>query len=63
MTGGNIFLGARADVAETCRLGSGLLRRMLRAPSGRKYGVVTGKGDVWLAVDELPDRVDDGAGW
>ena len=36
LTGGNIFLGARADVAETCRLGNGLLRRMLRAPNGRK---------------------------
>jgi len=36
LTGGNIFLGVRADVAETCRLGNGLLRRMLRAPNGRK---------------------------
>ena len=35
LTGGNIRLAPRADVADICRLGRGLLRRMLCVPSGR----------------------------
>lgn len=34
-TGGNIIRGVRAEVAERCRRGKGLLRRMLRAVMGR----------------------------
>ena len=35
LTGGNIRLALRADVADKCRLGKGLLRRMLCVPSGK----------------------------
>jgi len=37
--------GCRADVADRCRRGMGLLRRMLCVPIGRMYGVLFEKGD------------------
>ena len=36
----------REEVAETSLRGSGLLRRMLRGPRGREYGVEEGNGEV-----------------
>jgi len=46
-------LGARADVADRCRRGSGLLRRILCAPMGRIYGAACENG-------EFPEVVEDG---
>lgn len=43
---GKSNFGVRVEVAETSLRGSGLLRRMLRGPRGREYGVEDGNGEV-----------------
>lgn len=59
---GNRSFGVFVADAETSRRGNGLLRSMLRGPSGRQYGAVIGKGDVWQELDvvaEILDELDD----
>lgn len=44
-TGWNMRFAGRFDKCVVCRLGSGLLRRMLRAPRATVYGAVLAKGE------------------
>ena len=55
-TGGNMRRGIRADAADMCRRGRGLLRRILCVPIGRTYGGMLEKGDV---PEEDEDEVEE----
>ncbi len=50
---GNIRRVVRAEVAERCRLGSGLLRSMLLTPRESWYGDSCGYGDVSRHMGDL----------
>lgn len=56
MRGKNILRFIRVEATDKCFRGSGLFRRMLRAPMGKEYGADTGNGEVLPEDDEVAEE-------